>query len=85
LGLIIDFNEGWLSQTKNGIEEALRECIGEPPDGETWVVSLTAGFAQLYCEVRVRTASQTRTRFFFEEPHNLPNAIHDWIKLYPLR
>jgi len=85
LGLIIDFNEGWNSQTKGDIEDALRKCIGQPPDGETWVVSLTTGFAQHYCEVRVRTASQTRTRLFFEEPGNLPKTINDWINLYPLR
>jgi len=85
LGLIIDFNEGWNSQTKGDIEDALRKCIGHPPDGETWVVSLTTGFAQHYCEVRVRTASQTRTRLFFEEPGNLPKTINDWINLYPLR
>jgi hypothetical protein len=84
LGLIVDFNEGWDPQTKVDIEDAVRKCIADPPQGEKWIVSLAAGFAQSYCEVRVRTPSQTRTRFFFEDPRSLPKAITDWIQLYPL-
>jgi len=85
LALIIDFSEGWHLQTKRDIESALRKCIAEPPGGENWVVSLAAGFAQNYCEVRVTTPTQTRRRFFFEEPGHLPKVITDWINLYPLR
>jgi hypothetical protein len=85
LSLIVDFEQGWDSHVRIAIEDALRKCIVEPPQGEDWVVSLAVGFAQHYCEVQVRTPSQTRTRFFFEDPGNLPQAITDWIQLYPLR
>ena len=85
MGLIIEFNEGWGTQTKSDIEDALRKCIAEPPKSERWVVSLAAGLAQNYCEVRVKTPRQTRTRFFFEELRHLPAAITAWINLYPLR
>jgi len=85
VGLIIDFNENWDSQTKSDVDDALRKCIAEPPDDEKWVVSLAAGFAQHYCEIRIKTPRQTRTHFFFEEPRHLPAAIIAWINLYPLR
>ena len=85
MGLIVDFNQGWDSQLRIAIENALRKSIVGPPDGETWTVSLAAGFAQSYCEVRVSTLSQTRTRLFFEDSHSWPKAITDWIQLYPLR
>ena len=85
MGLIVDFNEGWDSQTKSKIERALRECLAEPPDGENWKVSLVAGFAYSYCEVRVVTPNQTRSRLFFEDPHSLVTAVRDWLQLYPLR
>jgi hypothetical protein len=85
VGLIVDFNQDWDFHVRIAIENALRKCIPEPPKDEDWIVSLAAGFAQSYCEVSVKTPSQTRTRFFFEDPHSLPKAITDWIHLYPLR
>ena len=85
MSLIVEFKQGWDSHVRAAIENALRKCIAEPPPDENWVVSLEAGFAQHYCEVRVRTPSQTRTRFFFEDPRRLAQAITAWIQLYPLR
>jgi len=85
LVLIVDFNGFWDSPTKISIEDTIRKCIAEPPEDEQWIVSLTAGFALPYCEVRIRTPNQTRSRLFFEPLGKLPQAITDWIRLYPLR
>jgi hypothetical protein len=85
MALIVDFNQGWDSKTKTAIEEAIRECIGKPPDGEDWTVSVNCGTGHNFCDIRLTTPNQTRTRVFFEERANLPKAISDWIALYPLR
>jgi hypothetical protein len=85
MGVNVYFNESWDRSTKKAIEDAIRKCIGEPPRGEDWLVTVTAGFAQTYCEVKVRTPNQTRSRFFFDEGTNLPKAIARWIAIYPLR
>jgi hypothetical protein len=84
LGLIVNFDGFWDSPTKISIEDTIRKCV-EPPEDDQWIVSLAAGFALQYCDVRIRTPNQTRTRLFFEPPDNLPQAIADWIRLYPLR
>jgi hypothetical protein len=85
LGLIVDFNEGWNSQRRIEIDAAIRECLAQPPDGENWRVSLVAGFAPSYCEVRVKTPNQTRSRLFFEDPPSLAKAVTQWLRLYRLR
>jgi hypothetical protein len=85
LSLIVDFNECWDLQAKIAIEEALRQRVPEPPQDQTWVISLATGLTQNYCEVQIKTPSQTRTRFFFEDPRHLPQAITEWIESYPLR
>lgn len=85
MGLIVNFNEGWDPKTKSNIEREIRQCISDPPIDEEWVVSVIAGFSQNYCDVRVTTPNQTRTRLFFEEAPKLAKAITDWINMYPLR
>ncbi len=63
----------------------LRKTLGLPPADEKWVVSVDAADFSEYCEVRVVTPNQRRSRLFFEDPANLPKAITEWIELYPLR
>ena len=84
MALTIDFGTGWDRKTRNEIEGALRACIGEPPQSEEWVVSLRAGFSR-YCDVKIATPSQRRSRLSFEDPAHLPKAITEWIELYPLQ
>ena len=84
VGLTIEFNEGWDLKAKSEVENALRKCISEPPEAEKWSVSLTTGLPY-YCEVRVVTPRQKRSRLFFDDSANLPEAITEWIKSYPLR
>lgn len=69
---------------KEEIEKALHACIGDPPAGQVWFVSLFLSESLHFCEVKVRTPSQSRMRLFFEEPRALPKIIVDWIALYPL-
>jgi len=85
MGLLVNFDGGCDSRAKSEIEDAIRKCVGDPPKDEKWVVSVRVGFAQNYCEVRVVTAHQTRTRLFFDETPKLAKAIADWIGMYPLR
>lgn len=85
MALIVEFDGEWDPKSKREIEDAVRKCIGAPPEDEKWTVSIAAGFSQSYCEVQVMTPNQTRTRLFFEDPARLANAITDWIKSYPLR
>lgn len=85
MGVVVYFNEGWDPETRRHVEDAIRKCIGDPPKDEEWGVSLITGFSQDYCEVKVMTPNQTRTRLFFEEPAKLPKVITDWIEMYPLR
>jgi hypothetical protein len=85
VALTIDFRGGWEPRTKTQIEQALRKTVGLPPAGEKWVVSVVAAGLSQYCEVRVVTPNQRRSRLFFEDPANLPKAITEWIELYPLR
>ena len=85
VGLLVNFDGGCDSRAKNEIEDAIRKCVGEPPKDEKWVVSVRMGLSQNYCEVRVVTANQTRTRLFLDETSKLAKAIADWISMYPLR
>ena len=85
MGLIVSFDGGWDSQSKNVIEDILRKAIGAPPRDENWSVTLCLGFSQSYCEVRIVTPHQARTRLFLEEPSKLGVAIVNWINMYPLR
>ncbi len=84
MGLLVKFDGNWDSQAKKEIEDAIRRRIGEPPNNENWVVSVTTGLSQNYCDVRVTTTRQIRSRLFFEDPKKLPKAIVDWISMYPL-
>jgi len=85
VGLIVYFDEGWDPKTRRDVEDAVRKCIGDPPGAEEWIASLTTGLSQNYCEIKLMTPNQTRSRLFFEEAAKLPQAITDWINVYPLR
>jgi hypothetical protein len=85
MGLTVNFDGSWDSQTRKETEDAIRGCIAEPPNNENWVVSLSAGLSRDFCEVQVTTARQSRSRLFFEEPSKLAKAITEWIGMYPLR
>lgn len=85
MAFTVNFDGSWDSRTRKEIEDAIRGCVGEPPNNETWVVSLSAGFSRDFCEVQVTTARQNRSRLFFEESSKLARAITEWISMYPLR
>jgi len=82
--LRVYFDGDWDAKIKGDIEDAIRDCIGDPPADEDWAVSIVPSFSFQYCEVKVKTQRQARRRLFFEDPGMLPRAISDWIKLYPL-
>jgi len=84
MGLTIEFIGNWDSLAKDAVQDSVRRSIGEPPDGETWHVSLTSGFFQDHCEVRVTTSNQVRSRLFLDRPEMLPDAVARWIARYPL-
>lgn len=85
MGLLVNFDGSWDSQGRKEIEDAIRKSVGEPRNDENWVVSITAGLLRDYCEVRVTTTRQTRSRVFFDDSSKLAKAITDWIGMYPLR
>ena len=81
MGLRIDFDGYWDDATRLLIGEAVRTCMGEPPGGENWSVSVDRTAA--YCDLCVTTPRQTRRRMFFDELQMLPRAVCNWLKLYP--
>ncbi|HXX46008.1 MAG TPA: hypothetical protein VEJ38_14860 [Candidatus Acidoferrales bacterium] len=85
MSLTVNFDGSWDSQTRKEIEDAVRRCIGEPPNNESWAVLLSAGLSGDFCEVQVTTAHQSRSRLFFDDSSKLAKAITEWIGMYPLR
>ena len=85
MGLNLHFDGFWDEETKGNIEHAIRDCIGEPPKDEEWVVSIVRHYTFQPCAVQVKTLKQTRSRLFFEQSSALSKAIPDWLKLYPLQ
>ena len=82
MSLSLDFTGDWGPATQGEVEGAIRECIGEPPRGEDWSVSLRR--SPFYCEVRVKTPRQTRRRMFVHDLSELAKAVTDWLVSYPL-
>jgi hypothetical protein len=83
VSLCVDFDGFWDTVVMKRIDDALRSCIGNPPDGEEWTVSLTSFSG--YCVVFVKTLQQTRRKMFFLRASELVEAIPTWLELYPLR
>jgi hypothetical protein len=83
MSLQIEFQGAWGGEAARQIEKALRICIGEPPAGETWKVSLSHD--STFTEVLVKTLRQTRRQMFFVDVSELAKAIPDWLNQYPLR
>lgn len=84
MALKTEFEGFWDPDNKTNIERAIRECVGEPPKDEEWVVSIARQFPFQPCTVHVKTLKQTRSRLFFEPSVSLSKAIPDWLRLYPL-
>jgi hypothetical protein len=83
MGLQIDFDGLWNQGTIERLESALRKCIGDPPPGEIWRVSVTS-FGS-YCVVLVKATQQTCRKVFFMKAAELAEAIPVWLKQYPLQ
>ena len=83
MSLLIDFDGLWNGGTEARVENALRECIGQPPGDEEWNVAVTSYGS--YCMVVVKTAQQTRRKMFFLSASELVEALPVWLKQYPLR
>ncbi len=84
MSLSLTFSGYWDADTQGRLEQAIRVCIGEPPKIEDWSVSLDRSISHNFCDVRVKTLHQTRSRMFLDDPSALPKAITDWLKSYPL-
>jgi len=82
MALQIDFDGVWDWGTRERIESALREGVGDPPSGESWNVSVTSFGA--YCVVLVKATKHTCRKVFLLRAAELPQAIPAWLKLYPL-
>ena len=70
-------------EVRQGVESAIRACIGERPEGEDWKlwVMMIAGHYQ----VTVKGPNQTRRRLFFDNEDVLPEKIRGWLEAYPFR
>jgi hypothetical protein len=84
MSLSVNFTGYWDAATQRQLESAIRGCIGEPPRGEDWSVSLGRSSSLIYCDVRVKTLHQTRSRMFVDDLSALPKAITGWLMSYPL-
>ena len=82
MSLSLNFTGDWDAATQGELESAIRECIGEPPRGEDWSVSLRR--SSFFCDVRFKTLRQTRSRMFMDDLSALSKAITDWLMAYPL-
>lgn len=83
MGLRIDLDGVWDLEVRTRIEGAIRDCVGEPPSGEDWSVSVS--IFDSYSVVIVKTTHQTRRKMFFSEVSKLSEAIPEWLQQYPLR
>jgi len=70
------------TDARGQIEGALRGGVGDPPTEEEWTVvavSVDGGFVVL-----LKTPRQSRTKLFFQDVSQLPDAIRTWLKLHPV-
>ena len=59
MSIQICFDGVWHVQTRQVVESALRSCIGAPPDGEEWNVTITS--YSNFRVVLVKTANAAET------------------------
>ena len=83
MSLHINFDGVSDSGIQARIETAIRDCIGNPPRGEDWSVTVTSFGSG--CTVVVKTPNQTRKKVFLLRASELPEAIPPWLRQYPLR
>jgi hypothetical protein len=79
----MELNEISDPEIKQKTESVIRECIGDRPKGEDWQVWIYSSSG--HCQVVVKGPSQTRERFFFENPQTLPRKVRDWLQAYTFR
>ncbi len=83
MGIVIELNEITDGEVKRQAEEVILGCIGSRPEEEKWQVWIHASY--FYSRVVVKGPKQTRDRYFFEDHRALPEAIRNWLDLYPLK
>lgn len=83
MSLHIEFDGIRQLETRTRIENAVGECVGEPPESQERVVSVTS--FRDFCTVVVKTQQQKRRKTFFLAALDLPDAVQEWLNQYPLR
>jgi hypothetical protein len=83
MGLQIHFDGSWDDATQAHLETTLRACIGNPPEGQDWVVLVTC--YGNFSTVLVKATQQSRSKLFLLPATELAKAIPDWLEIYPLR
>ena len=83
MSLDIHFDGAWEDKTKAHLESTLRACIGNPPEGQDWMVLVTC--YGNFSMVLVKATQQSRSKLFLLPASELAKAIPDWLEIYPLR
>ena len=79
--IFFDTNEIDDPQTRQAVERAIGECLGDRPE-EHWRIQIES--RSEYYRVSVKGPGPVRRHYFFEQPEELPQAIRSWLELYPL-
>ena len=86
MALTVDLTGIPRTDVRQGIERAVRDYVGYRAVLEDWKVRIYADFSNLVCtEVIVEGPGHKRNKSFYEVAEKLPQAIRDWLMLYPLR
>lgn len=83
LALFIELNEIADRETRDRIENVLRNFLGDRPANEIWKVWIHS--IGSHCQVVLEGPNQTRQRVFFDDSSTVPEKIRDWLDLYPPR
>lgn len=83
MSLRIDFDVLWDPQAEVQVENAIRACVTDPGEGESWTALVTS--FDSFCTILVRATQQTRRKLFLLPASELAEAIPEWLQQYPLR
>lgn len=76
----------WHPSAKEALVSTVRDCVGEPPHGERWNLTISASPSGLpYHRVTITTPNQRREKYFFDIDTDLGQSICAWLGSYPLR
>ena len=85
MGVIFAVNELPTHNLRQKVETSVREILGDSPEAEVCLISIHASTFHLYYRVVVEWQGSRWERLFFEKADAVPEAVANWLKLYPPR